>query len=390
MQYWLNHFLTPLPSNVSNLDATKWYYNIEMDWSAYDSDRDSNKIYEDEYVASWNDSGTGYTPSEIVEAKEKERMVDLEESNAYNLTQNLAETFGVFCRYEYLYDSNYHIIGRKIIFYNNYVRENEGYIDLTYPYSTSAITRERDSKDVTTKMYVRPVAEDSSASGLITILDVAANKSKEDYLLNFDYLLAVGGVTPEQYNEINTYQYQVGKRNDLLKKIEGPLISLRDRVPELEAAVTLYTNAIQLDKERISASNDLLNELDKKDGEVNGVITIGGTAPRTAILKQSSNTDNNGAYYIDLTDRSIVLETLRIYRTYDFTRKEPATILQTGTPEYDEFGNVIRINNLYITDTSSRTVYLTYQYVPKLYYDRVLKTWQNRLGTDEAALVKAQ
>lgn len=390
LQYWLNHFLTPLPANTSNLDLTKWYYSIEMDWSAYSSGRDSDKVYEDEYTGSWNDTGSGYTPKDIVEAKEKERMVNLEESNAYNLTQNLAETFGVFCRYEYLYDSNYHIIGRRVIFYNNYIRENDGYIDLTYPYSTSAITRERDSKDVTTKMFVRPVADDASASGLITILDVAANKSREDYLLNFDYLLAVGGVTPEQYAEINTYQYQVGKRNDLLKKIEGPLIALRSRVPELEAAVTLHTNAIQLDKERISASNDLLNDLDKKDGEVDGTITIGPLAPRTAILKQSSNTDNNGAYYIDLTDHGVVLETLHIYRSYNFTTKQPQTELLTGTPEYDEFGNIIKINNLYITDPTSRTVYLTYHYVPHLYFERVLKTWESRLGTDEAALAKAK
>jgi len=68
----------------------------------------------------------------------------------------LAETFEVFCRYEYEHDKNYHITGRKIIFYNNFIYENEryGYIDFTYPYSTAEITREMDSTDLVTKMFV--------------------------------------------------------------------------------------------------------------------------------------------------------------------------------------------------------------------------------------------
>jgi len=38
----------------------------------------------------------------ITYAREKARVsVDIKESNIYNITQTLAETFGVFCRYEY-------------------------------------------------------------------------------------------------------------------------------------------------------------------------------------------------------------------------------------------------------------------------------------------------
>lgn len=403
LQYWMNKFMDYKPSS-GYIDNSKWYYKIEMNWDAYSNTatgvRDSNKIYEDEYVSSWNETETGYTPNQVEVAKEKERLVDLEESNIYNITQELAETFGVFVKYEYEHDENLHIVGRTIIFYNNYMKEDEGYIDLTYPYSTSAITRSRDGKDVTTKMYVRPADDESSASGLVTIMNVEANKSREDYLLNFDYLYSIGGITAEQYAEVPIYEKNVGACNRKLEAIEGPLLSLQGRVPELEAAVTLHTNAIQLDKERIDNSNDLLNQL--TNGE--GTITIDSSSPRTAILLQSTKTDGNNSYYINVTEHGVLTETVKIYRYYNFTSKNfnypdnysiiklrgKSSEIETGTPENDEFGNLIKISSLYKGNNDSSVVYLTFSYVPKLYYDRVKQTWEERLAKDEAELQKSQ
>jgi len=51
-------------------------------------------------------------------------------------------------------------------------------------------------------MYIKPVNSDTSRDGFITILDTAANKSGEDYLLNFDYMHTVGSITDEQYNGV--------------------------------------------------------------------------------------------------------------------------------------------------------------------------------------------
>ena len=188
LQYWNNKFLTPYPED-GVLDPRTWYYVVDMDWGAYaDGDnRDSSIVYEEAYTSSWQLNNGQLIPSGTISYKEKERLVDLEESNIYNITQELAETFGVFCRYEYVYDENYYIIGKVVHYYNNYFKEDEGYLDLTYPYSTSAITRHKDGTDITTKMFVRPVDSDSTDSGWITIIDVPANKSGEDYILNFDW-----------------------------------------------------------------------------------------------------------------------------------------------------------------------------------------------------------
>jgi hypothetical protein len=118
---------------------------------------DPEKVYEESYVSSWKTvEGSDKLAAAAVENyKEKARTTfDLKESNIYNITQKLAEAFGVFCRYEYEHDSNYHIIGKKVIYYDNFIAEDMGILDITYPYDTSEITREMDSTDNITKMYV--------------------------------------------------------------------------------------------------------------------------------------------------------------------------------------------------------------------------------------------
>jgi len=65
---------------------------------------------------------------------------------------------------------------------------------LTYPYSSSAITRTVDNSEIISKMYVQTVEEGDNE---VTIMDVDANKSKEDYLLNFDYLHEIQAITDE-------------------------------------------------------------------------------------------------------------------------------------------------------------------------------------------------
>jgi hypothetical protein len=85
-----------------------------MDWSAFSSlrettERDPHTLYEDEYVSSWvlDDNTMTMKPKSVQETREKCRIIEVSESNIYNITQTIAEQFGVFCRYEYIHDANY-------------------------------------------------------------------------------------------------------------------------------------------------------------------------------------------------------------------------------------------------------------------------------------------
>ena len=171
---WFNNFKDTEPEPIASINywadkifnGTNWNYEVRMDWSSYDGvigngERKSDKIYEDSFVSSWEENNGNLIGSGVEHFKEKARMIEIDKSNRYNASQTLAETFGVFCRYEYTYDENDRIIKRTCIFYNSFLDENGKKEDIIYPYNTSEITRELDTTEITTKMYVVPL-EDSS------------------------------------------------------------------------------------------------------------------------------------------------------------------------------------------------------------------------------------
>jgi hypothetical protein len=190
IDYWIKKVL-----NNSN-----WEYEIKMDWSFSSSSRASNKIYNDPYVASWKKEDDKIISDKIIEDDgllEKYAYIEGKESNRYNLLMKIAEAFEVFCRFEYEYDENYHIIGRKVIFYNNFINEKDGIVDFNYGYNTSHIIREMDSNDLISKMYVKSLSDTGLLAGEVSISDTEINKSGENYLLNFDYLYKIGTIAQE-------------------------------------------------------------------------------------------------------------------------------------------------------------------------------------------------
>jgi len=107
-----------------------------MDWSAYNNVGEERKeyiVYEDEYTSSWrlDENRNELVPRTIEGMREKQRPVEISESNLYNVTQTIAEQFGVYCRYEYAHDEDYSIKaitedgapGRTVVYYNNYYQD---------------------------------------------------------------------------------------------------------------------------------------------------------------------------------------------------------------------------------------------------------------------------
>ena len=394
LQYWANKFLTPYPEDdTAIINSHVWYYQVQMDWSSYTQQaeseggkkrklRSSNKVYEDEYVGAWKKD----TENNILIPKEgtvygyveKARLVDLKESNKYNLSQDLAEAFGIYCKYEYVHDKNYHIIARKVIFYNSFIEENKGAIDINYKYNTSSISREMDSSELVTKMFIKPVEDDSSASGYITIMDSDVNKMGEDYLFNFDYLYSIGAIDQAAYDYTKKYEVEMHNCNKDLIPIQEKIVELELRKPEAEARKKIHETAIQLDQERIGASNELLNNLTDNTGKI-----VINSNPRVGILLKEKGSNTS---YLNITDEGVIGNTIQIYADSNKTILIP----KNWTLEYDEFDGICRINNIEVKDTNSRLVYLTYEYEPRLYYEKIRQVWESRLARDEDSLDAAK
>jgi hypothetical protein len=79
---------------------------------------------------------------------------------------------------------------------------------------------------------------------------------------------------------------------------------------------------------------------------------------------------------------------MEIYRTYDTSNGGLSNQIHDFYFEYDEYGQPTRILGVEpIKDNEGNVtnarVYMIYKYTPKLYYDSVIKTWQDKLAADE-------
>lgn len=402
---------------------SNWTYEIQMDWSSYDGIttiydneiretiglRRTDKIYEEEFISSWevesNLEGEVLVPSNMEAFKEKLRLVDLEKSNTYNNSQELAKVFGVYCKYQYEYDENYHIIGKKCIFYNNFLSEKDGAIDIIYPYDASKIEREIDSADVVTKMFVTPVEDATSPSGLITIADVTANKMREDYILNFDYLYSIGTITEEQYNYIADYERSMYLINTELEPLSIQIAKLQTDLSNYQAQLTSSREAQTLDKEQMEQSISLLNAITSGtnrlyknlDNPHRGVLLKSDTLENTYEIKMTVEGIYTNTEYIEGKNTGYPLRNGDLTNTYGirlwYKVQKPDTNIfeykeeKSFTINYDINKNVISLSNikLAVEDLTPRIYYVTFAYLPQMHYENIYNTYAKKLIIDENA-----
>ena len=417
VQFWCEQGcdIPPRPADRADMSAAQWYYDIQMNWGSFSNmqERATDKVYEEEYVSSWDEN---LKPKTIEAYREKARPVEASDSNLYNITQAIAEAFGIYCRYEYGYDDNYHIISRQIIFYNNYFDETN-MISFTYPYDADQIQRTMDSTQVTTKMYVRPQDSNIVASGQITIADCPANKTKEDYLLNFEYMRTCGAINDEQYNYIPIFEKEVRRLNSELEDISLQMAALEKTKVENEAKAAIAKNSIALDQESIDYNTELYKRLDASDNNVDGYFSRVSANPYTTYVRKNAQ----GNYCIPLSkeDKGINMSTLFVFRYYQSSSLSFRNRITGYSINYDDYGYPIElvltgftesftiankkyklIEDQWVLDggendpinpnnSSSMMVYLLYKYKPQLYYDKVNQTWINKLQDDKNAFETA-
>ena len=388
LNYWCEEWcdLLPYPNTINDIDPNRWYYTLQMNQrSSKDGiggNRYNYKIYEEPYVNAWNiieDENTNkfsIQSKNVASWREKTRGINIDKSNLYNITQELAKTFQVFCRYAYIHNNNQQIIGKVVIFYNNFIKEEDGVLSVSYPYNSNKITRHIDGNSLTTKLFVLDASDENTIAGYSSITSSPANLSLENYILNFEYLHDIKAITDEQYNEVEQYNLQMRKINQELTVLQQQKATYELQKPEIEAKQAIAERSIKIDQEQIGQNSALANSLDGKDGVQDGYITVSSKNPDYLIIL----TDDAGQKYINLknTNKGIKESTIQI-----FTNRNGSELSGSITNfqcVHDPYGNLESLKLLNSSLTGS--VFLTYDYSPKLYYDNIVKQWKIKLNND--------
>ena len=400
---------------------TPWCYEICMDWSHYSVEgRKSNKMYEDSYVTSWgvlttSDQG-GKTISEQLVSKgfekgrEKARYVDCKNSNKYNITQDIAKAFEVFCQYEYKCDMRGRFLheyfekvttedgqtvnkawtGRKVIFYNRAIKTDNP-VAIEYKKNLDSISRTKDSSEVYTKMYVTPIETSTTDTGYISIADTALNPTLDEFILNFDYLYQTKAISQYQLNFVKTYEVEIHKINQELINLSPVIEDLTARINDLQSNLTMVEN------ERSSAQKSLEEYQVLRDSEVRQEpIQKNESNPFSVVFVEDGDIKKASfrLYGIDKT-------TLTGYSNYTYNTKifsfsdndllqtRQVNSVTTDDPNFyfvcDEYGYPETIyaskdNEKFKKDNSS-IIYLSLEYSPYNAYDDICKQLEQRINS---------
>lgn len=400
-------------------EGSNWEYEIDMDWSNIDGisaergagARLPEKIYEDEYVSSWlyDEESESVSPAAFEPYREKCRLVDLEKSNIYNLTQDVAEIFGVHCKYRYEHDENGHITRRVCTFYNNFIAEKEGAIDIIYPFGASKVERKIESADIVTKMFVTPIDNEFSPAGQSSITDVAANKSREDYILNFDYLYSIGTITEEQYAAIPDFERNMFIINTELEPLEIEGSKIERDLAEYRGRRTILQTSTQQAKEQMNQAKTMADSITNggnlyrnKDNPLSFVLleteipniyyikmTVEGVDATGKVGYKLTSTDAEDTYgmrffyYNSATTPELIPYATNVTNP----EKLPIPSVYDLDLETDDFGNVTTISGFTVpTDAVSKRIVATFAYNPKLQYENVYNTYARRLAKDEGQI----
>lgn len=407
------------------LKNSNWGYIINMDWSIYDgiveenyngniidnkkylnmtdedrkqfnNNRENNglrrkdTVYKSPYVASWQIEENKILADTIIDdlsELEERKTVEGKESNRYNLLQTIAETFQVFCKFKYEYDDNYHIIGRKVIFYNNFINESEGIIDFNYSYNTDEITREMESSDLVTKMYIKSLKDIGTLSGEISIRDSEANPSYEDFILNFDYLYQIGTISQEQYDEIKVFQTGLRKINIDINNKNAEILNYENQKSEAEIKESYAKELKDEADDRVTEAGDFFKAIAGDNPN------IGRTATNPLMLLVIHNSKKPGGAYSTLTQEygDLYTSTFALYKKVD---ENDAVITGSKIKSSDiHFGKdsdgFIKTIS-YPKEGVEGYVYATFQYNPNTPAEKIKKIWNIKKAQAELDEEEAQ
>lgn len=395
IDYWLDKVFPSEKDANGNVKRwlTPWCYEVRTEY--YESDRIAGKVYDEEYVNNWNVGSDGtLTAASYEPTREKARIISCKDSNKYNITQTIAETFELFCRYEYSCDERGSFVktytdnagkvwtGRKVIFYNRAIKKDNPLI-IEYKKNLNSISRESDSSEIYTKLYVSPIASEVMTDGYVSIANTAANPTMDEFILNFDYLHETRSISDYQYRQVEIYKANIRKINEVLADLSPQINDLEVEINDLKAEAAGYESQISSAEEQLATYQKL-----RDNALTNGIVQKGASNACSVIFSDV------GAYRkATLNFEGIVASSINGYTKSDYaTKLFSASDLNIVSSEGVPSGNNI---DLILDDTGfpcalatkrvfdSNIVYLELQYSPANKYKKVCENlWLEKQGAE--------
>lgn len=156
------------------------------------------------------------------EGAEKIRSVSVKESNHFNNLQSIAETFECWVDFDITRRAD-GAIDKKTIKLKNYAGEdNHAYF--RYGVNLRDIQRTYESKNITTKLIVKPNNNELGEDGFCTIQRAGANPTGESYIYDFQYYQNVGLMSADQYIDV-LYKTKHGNINAVGPDIDDTTVT---------------------------------------------------------------------------------------------------------------------------------------------------------------------
>jgi hypothetical protein len=211
-------YLTPLTVPTARYELnTRYYY--------YPNDTDTEPTYI---------TNNNYT---YLQSYHPVRTYETSESTKYQIAQDLCELFQCYFTPIIEYDDTGIITARKAQFSTSAGSYNSA--GITYDVNLKGNSRNIDSNNITTKMYVKPIENQYANNGYCTIENSAYNGTARDYIINFSYFAKKGLINNTDWISDVYGSGILGQIGDYAA-IVNPLIEARN-LAKTAAEITLPT-----------------------------------------------------------------------------------------------------------------------------------------------------
>ncbi len=217
---------------------------------------------------------------------EKVRTIYGQQSNRFNLLQELAETFKCWARFKIYHNADGSIERdekgkpKKTVYFSEKIGQQLSY-GFTYGIDLNTIRRTQSSSELVTKTIVLANYNENAPNGTCSIVDSEENYPRENFVLNFDYYVNQGLLDGETLNRdlyysgagdnYIGYYTKLHKWNIEYLAAADRAILLRNQEVRLLQQSVVYDGLLAC---AVKERNELIDELAALGGDTSGIKTI--------------------------------------------------------------------------------------------------------------------